>query len=130
MVLISIRMQSYNFFLIFANKSAQNNVFFKKITNLLQMCIFFVPSARPYIYVVATLPAATSFRSQKSIGFSISEGTVQQCRAARAARRSQRMPRGGIKATPAFASPHQNIACASFVGDPIPKKNIAGAMTF
>ena len=41
MVLISIRMQSYNFFLIFANKSAQNNVFFKKITNLLQMCIFF-----------------------------------------------------------------------------------------
>ena len=64
MVLISIRMQSYNFFLIFANKSAQNNVFFKKITNLLQMCIFFVTSARPYIYVVATLPAATSFRSR------------------------------------------------------------------
>ena len=33
-------------------------------------CFFFVSSARPYIYVVATLPAATSFRSQKSIGFS------------------------------------------------------------
>ena len=31
---------------------------------------FFCTSARPYIYVVATLPAATSFRSQKSIGFS------------------------------------------------------------
>ncbi len=47
MVLISIRMQSYNFFLIFANKSAQNNVFFKKITNLLQMCIFFCNFGTP-----------------------------------------------------------------------------------
>ena len=43
---------------------------------------------------------------------------------------SQRMPRGGIKATPAFASPHQNIACASFVGDPIPQKNIAARLLF
>ena len=54
MVLISIRMQSYNFFLIFANKSAQNNVFFKKITNLLQMCIFFCT-------FVGFLWAATNF---------------------------------------------------------------------
>ena len=94
---------------------------------------FFCTSARPYIYVVATLPAATSFRSQKSIGFSTHRRyckAMPQCRAARAARRSQRMPRGGIKATPAFASPHQNIACASFVGDPIPKKNYSSRYYF
>ena len=64
MVLISIRMQSYNFFLIFANKSAQNNVFFKKITNLLQMCIFFCIFGTP-------LPC----------GRVPSEATAQQCRA-------------------------------------------------
>ena len=36
----------------------------------LLLSLIFRTSARPYIYVVATLPAATSFRSQKSIGFS------------------------------------------------------------
>ena len=45
-------------------------LFFCIFLKYLHFSIFFVPSARPYIYVVASLTAATSFQSQKSTGFS------------------------------------------------------------
>ena len=88
-------------------------------------------------------PLPLPFEATNQLASPPTAATVRKCRAARAARRSQRMPRGGIKATPAwhptaqacgdpatFASPHQNIACASFVGDPIPQKNYSSRYYF